>query len=148
MSNWPPSAYCQSSERNHTRGPFSTAKLVPFFAATDIQGPEHGRSGPPSQPNELADSLTAAQSITAQALGNSARMLTAQTESGIYRGVILGETAFHVVQRQSAHSGIAHRKNLLDRQPRVGDHVRIHYANSKGTVREGQERAKVAELGR
>jgi len=33
--NSPPSAYCQSSERNRTRGPFSTAKLVPFFAATD-----------------------------------------------------------------------------------------------------------------
>jgi hypothetical protein len=62
--------------------------------------------------------------------------------------VILAETACHVVQRQSAHSGIAHRKNLLDRQLRVGDHVRIHYANSKGAVREVQERSKIAELGR
>jgi hypothetical protein len=75
-------------------------------------------------------------------------MLTAQTESGSYRGVILGETACHVIQRQSAHTGIAHLKDLLDRQPQVGDHVRIHYAKSKGTVREFRERVMTAELGR
>jgi D-serine deaminase-like pyridoxal phosphate-dependent protein len=75
-------------------------------------------------------------------------VLAAQTESGIYRGVILGETACHVIQRQSAHTGIAHLKDLLDRQPRVGDHVRIHYAKSKGTVREFRERVMSAELGR
>jgi hypothetical protein len=102
----------------------------------------------PSQANELLDSPAAAQSITAQALGHSAQMLTAQPESGIYCGLVIGETACHLIQRQSAHSGIAHLKNLLDRQPRVGDRVRIHYANSKGTVREVQERAKGAELGR
>ena len=90
----------------------------------------------------------AAQSITTQALGNSAKMLTAQPDSGIYHGVIIGETACHLIQRQSAHSGVAHLKNLLDRQPQVGDHVRIHYANSKGTVREFRERAKTVELGR
>jgi hypothetical protein len=90
----------------------------------------------------------AAQSLTAQALGNSARMLTARTESGLYRGVILGETTHHLIQRQSAHTGIAHLKDLLDRHPQVGDHVRIHYAKSKGTVREFRERAKTMELGR
>ena len=129
-------------------GPALTPGRIPSADRQLIQGPEHGRSGPPSQPQELADSLTAAQSITAQALGNSARTLTAETESGIYRGVILGETACHVIQRQSAHTGIAHLKDSLDRQPQVGDHVRIHYANSNGTVREFRERAKTVELGR
>jgi len=113
-----------------------------------VSGEEHGKSGPPSQTRELSDSLAAARSITAQALGGSARMLTAQTGSGIYHGVILGETTHHLIQRQSARSGIAHLKNLLDQQPQVGDHVRIHYANSKGTVREFRERAKTVELGR
>ena len=134
-----------------TERPVAGLALTPgSFPSTDrhpLQGPEHGRSSPSSQPNELADSLTAAQSLTAQALGNSARMLTAQTESGIYRGVILGETACHVIQRQSAHTGIAHLKDSLDWQPQVGDHVSIHYANSKGTVREFRERAKTMELG-
>ena len=128
--------------------PVRVGEDIPMAGPHPIQGAEQSKSVPPSQANELLDSLVVAQSITAQALGNSAHMLTAQPESGIYRGVILAETACHVVQRQSAHSGIAHRKNLLDRQLRVGDHVRIHYANSKGAVREVQERSKIAELGR
>jgi antirestriction protein ArdC len=128
--------------------PALTPGSIPSAGPHPVQGPEHGKSGSPTQPNELTDSLTAAQSITAESLGNSARMQTAQTESGIYRGVIIGETACHVIQRQSAHSGVAHLKNLLDGQPQVGDHVRIHYANSKGTVREFRERAKTVELGR
>jgi hypothetical protein len=105
--------------------PVRVGEDIPMAGPHPIQGAEQSKSVPPSQANELLDSLVVAQSITAQALGNSAQMLTAQPESGIYRGVILGETACHVVQRQSAHSGIAHLKNLLDRQPRVGDHVRI-----------------------
>jgi len=105
--------------------PVRVGEDIPLAEPHPIQGPEQSKNVPPSKANELLDSLAVAQSITAQALGNSAQMLTAQPESGIYRGVILGETACHVVQRQSAHSGIAHLKNLLDRQPRVGDHVRI-----------------------
>jgi hypothetical protein len=113
-----------------------------------VSGEEHGKSGPPSQTRELSDSLAAARSITAQALGDSAKMLTAQTGSGIYYGVILGETTHHLIQRQSAHSGIAHLKELLDQQPQVGAHVRIHYVDTRGTVREVRERTKSAELGR
>jgi antirestriction protein ArdC len=129
-------------------GPARTVGNIPSAGPQSFQGAEHGKGILRSTPNELSDSLVAAQSIAAQGLGNSAWMLMAQTESGIYCGVILAETACHLIQRQSAHSSIAHLKELLDRQPKVGEHVRIHYANSKGTVREFRERAKTAELGR
>jgi hypothetical protein len=109
---------------------------------------EHSKSGPSSQSNEIGESRRAAQSMNAQALGDSAKMLTAQTESGIYRGIIIGETACHVIQRQSTHTAVAHLKELLDRQPQVGEHVRIYYTNSRGTVREVRERAKTTELSR
>jgi len=75
-------------------------------------------------------------------------MLSAQIQSGIYRGPIVGETAYHLVQQQSAHSCIAHCKGLLDRQPQVGELVRIQYAQAKGTVRAYREPAKSQELGR
>jgi antirestriction protein ArdC len=146
--------YLLGLEREHSlnserlaAGPARTGESIPLVPRS-ADGAEHSKSDLSSQPSEIGESLRAAQSITAQALGNHAQMRTAQIESGIYRGIIIGETAYQVIQRQSANSGIAHLKDFLDRRPRVGEHVQIHYANSKGTVREVKERAKAAELGR
>ncbi len=94
------------------------------------------------------DSLREARSITAKMLGDSAKTLAAQTESGNYRGPIIGETEHHIVQRQSARIGIAHSKGLLDRQSQIGESVRINYSDNKGVVREFRERAKGQERDR
>jgi hypothetical protein len=95
-----------------------------------------------------ADFLPEATSITRKVLGDFAKTRTAQIESGSYRGPIIGETEYHVIQRESARIGIAHPKALLDRQPQIGESVRINYSDSKGQVCEFHERAKSLDRSR
>jgi antirestriction protein ArdC len=86
--------------------------------------------------------LAEAQSITAAALGPKAKALSAQTETGAYRGPIIGETDRFVVQRQSSRFSVAHPKELLDRKPEVGESVSVTYSGSAGAVREYHERSR------
>jgi antirestriction protein ArdC len=96
----------------------------------------------PVVPIHAKDSLSEAQSITAEALGPKAKALAAQTESGSYRGPIIGETDQFVVQRQSSRFSVAHPKELLDRQPEVGESVSVSYSGLRGSVREHRERSR------
>ena len=96
----------------------------------------------------VPDSLNNARSITDRALGDSAQMLMAQTESGNYQGRIIGTTDLHIVQQQSASTAVAHSKELLDKQLGVGQTVRINYSDGHGTVREIRDRAKAKDRGR
>ena len=101
-----------------------------------------------SRERPTTESLADARDVTDKALGEGATVRAAQTQSGTYRGVIIGETDGYVVQRETGHSAVAHAKELLDRQPQVGELVRVNYSNSKGLVRESQERSKSQELAR
>ena len=90
----------------------------------------------------------AVEVLSGNGLCDRAIVGTPQIESGSYRGPIIGETEHHIIQRQSGRTGIAHPKDLLDRQPQIGESVRITYSDSKGAVREFRERAKSQDLSR
>jgi antirestriction protein ArdC len=90
----------------------------------------------------LAASFAAAKVIAATSLGDSAKTFVAQTQSGTYRGEIIGETHLHVIQRLSAQSAIAHMKQLLERTPEVGTTATISYSNEKASIRQWHEHAR------
>jgi len=72
----------------------------------------------------------------------------ALTDSGVYRGTILAETAQDVVQQISPHSAVIHRKDHLDAPPQTGERVRIVYVDGVGHVKEVRERSRSKELAR
>jgi hypothetical protein len=93
-------------------------------------------------------SLMAAEAMAKKALGEQAKILAAQTDSGIYRGEIIGETNTHVLQRLSAHMAIAHEKHSLTFVPHLGAQVSIVYSRQLGAIREIAARERDMELSR
>jgi hypothetical protein len=77
-----------------------------------------------------------------------ARVELAQTDSGTYRGRIIGETEKSLIQQITSHSAVVHRKDLLDVIPAVGESVRVGYSNDNARVLPVKERSREQELGR
>jgi hypothetical protein len=77
-----------------------------------------------------------------------ARIEDAQTDSGTYRGRIIGETEKTLVQQITPHTAVVHRGELLDMIPAIGENVRIAYSYDNARVLPVKERSKRQELGR
>ena len=84
--------------------------------------------------------------IALNELRPDARIEQALTDSGVYRGTILAETAQDLVQQISPHSAVIHRKDHLDAPPQTGEHVRIAYVDGVGHVQQVRERSHSKEL--
>jgi hypothetical protein len=101
-----------------------------------------------NQQRTNADELNAARDIASNALGQSTRTVEALVDAGTYRGLVLGETERYLIQRQPAGMAVLHQKDLLDRQPQIGEVFSINCSNGRGVVREFRERATSNELSR
>ena len=110
----------------------------PGHAAVDIE----------RKADAIGQSFIAAEAMSKKILGEQARTLAAQTDSGIYRGKIIGETDMHVLQRLSARNVIAHLRCSLKSLPHIGSDVSIVYSRHAATVREIPSRQRDKELSR
>lgn len=94
------------------------------------------------------DAVNSARAVATNALDRSVRIVEADTESGVYRGPVIGETDHYVLQRQSTRTAVLHPKQLLDRQPKIGENVSINYSSARGLVRQARGPVKAQALGR
>jgi antirestriction protein ArdC len=100
-------------------------------------------------PKRLAEeSLAAAQDLTKRVFGDKAKHYLADTESGTYRGVIVAETAQHLVQRISPKSVAIHDKTLLPSSVAPGANVLVSYSNNVAQVRPYKARQRAQALAR
>jgi antirestriction protein ArdC len=97
---------------------------------------------------DLKQSFSQAQDFTRETLGDKARTFVADTESGIYRGAVIGETDRHLIQQLSDRSAVAHMKHLLDSVPGVGQEVAISYSRQVASVQEMPALVHEKELSR
>ena len=122
---------------------------VAFSATTQIRATNGLEAAKQPPHNGAEKSLHAAErACPRNQLGNDARTSLAVTDGGIYRGLVIGETADYVVQQISKRSAIAHPKNLLDGEARAGQKLSITYSNSHAAVREVRERSATQAMER
>jgi antirestriction protein ArdC len=115
--------------------------------STDQPGnPE--RQNPRPSSDELARSFDAAKQVVSEQMGPDTKTMVAATESGTYRGKIIGLTDHHTIQKISPRSAVAHMTHLLDAPLATNDNVAIAYSNSKAAVKPIQERSKTHALAR
>jgi hypothetical protein len=77
-----------------------------------------------------------------------ARVESAHSDSGIYRGRIIAETEKNLIQQITSRTAVVHRKELLDMIPAIGESVRVAYSNDNARVLPVRERTRTQELGR
>lgn len=92
--------------------------------------------------------LPADLQLALKRMAPDARIERAQTDSGTYRGRIIGETEKTLIQQITSHTAVVHRKGHLDLIPAVGENVRIVYSYDNACVLPVKERSKTRELGR
>ena len=95
--------------------------------------------------SQLSDSVRAAAGRTELVQQHRQAALT---DSGVYSGKIVSETAELLIQRISAATEVAHPKSLLPQIPQIGQLVRIAYQNDVASVRHLQPRRLEREMER
>lgn len=143
-----------------------TVDLIEKETATEHR--EVAESGRKDAPDRLADAeidsekildgevdgkrppsdLTTAKGITKDALGDHARLYNAHTDSGRYRGEIIGLTDELVIQKLSPQSAVAHPANLLPGEPQLGQSLVIAYSNGNASMKAFESKAKGKALER
>jgi antirestriction protein ArdC len=120
------------------REPVASRGVAKIEAEKMLDGEVDGRRPPSEQ--ALKESFAAAEVAARELMGGKAKTYPADTDSGKYRGEVLGETEHHVIQKVSGKSAVAHEKHLLPSAAGVAQNVLISYSNQVAQLKPNQER--------
>jgi antirestriction protein ArdC len=139
-----------TEHRNHT--PTTKPRVPDAQAPAKVQtekildGEVDGRRLPSE--TELRSSLADAEKQTRDTLGKSARLYTADLDSGKYRGEVLGATDHHVLQKIGPKSVVAHPKSLISEALSPGQSVAVNYSNLQAQIKPLKARERAQSLAR
>jgi antirestriction protein ArdC len=105
-----------------------------------------GRKAPTQA--ELERSFQDARKFSQEKLGDQSRTYLAQTESGNYRGTVIGETDQHIIQQLNPQSTTVHPKHMFSELPGIGQAIRVSYSNHQACIAPYKARSKARELAR
>lgn len=88
------------------------------------------------------------QGLDRDSAANSVGRIEVRTDSGAYRGLIVGETQRHIVQSLAGRRLVAHNKANLARPLKAGENVEVRYSNGHATVRNTPPRVRARGQGR
>jgi antirestriction protein ArdC len=128
------------------REPVASRGVAKIEVEKILDGEVDGRRPPSEQ--AIKESFTAAEEAVRKVMGEKVRTYPADTDSGKYRGEVLGETEHHLFQRVSPKSAVAHEKHLLPGPPPLAENVLISYSNQVAQLKPNQERQKSHALAR
>jgi len=111
-----------------------------------LDGEVDGRKAPSDR--EFEQSLADADRKAKEILGEKAKIYQADTESGKYRGELLGQTDHHVIQKLSPRSAVAHPKHLLPQSVQSGQNLVVSYSNRLAQLKPNQVRERTQALSR
>ena len=112
----------------------------------NVVGPNNTEVG--SLPAKEGSALDQAKALIEEKLGKRALLQPVQTESGIYRGTVIGSTDSHVIQQLTPSLAVAHPKDMLPSIPSVGQPFQIQYNNNQALLKALEPKARGKELGR
>jgi len=128
------------------REPVASRGMAKLEAEKILDGEVYGRRPPGDQ--AMKESFAAAEAVTRKIMGEQARTYPADTDSGKYRGEVIGETDHHIIQRLSAKSAVAHEKHLLPGPATPAQNVLVAYSNQVAQLKPNPDRQRSHALAR
>ena len=128
------------------REPVASKGVARIEAEKILDGEVDGRR-PPSE-KALQESFAAAEQTVRKLMGDHARTYSADTDSGKYRGEMIGETDHHMIQKISGKSAVLHEKHLLPGPAALTQNVLVAYSNHSAQLKPNQDRQRTHAFAR